>query len=103
MNQPYRSIEEVPEHLRKSLAEYGVTHKLWSGVLMFCCSFPYCLVMSEDARFLLRHAQEHGIRPTPEEETGGVEAEDTIFEGQILVVPGVSSSASNSEEERKKQ
>lgn len=102
MNQPYRSIDELPEHLRNTLPKYGITHKLWSGILMFCCSFPYCLVMSEDPRFMLRHAQEHGIRPTPDQPAESKSDETVIHQGETLVIsPEVSSIASeNSDEER---
>lgn len=98
MNQPFRTIEDVPERLRESLESYGVTHKQWSGILIFCCSFPYCLVMSEDPRFMLRHVGEHGMVPEPSKPR---EAEETIFQGQTLVIPEVSISDEVSTEERK--
>lgn len=62
-NTVYRSLDEVPDHIRKRMERLHVTTKTWCGLLFFCCPFPYCLTESENALFLLQHAAEHGIYP----------------------------------------
>ena len=59
----YRSLEEVPEHLRKMAERFGLTTHHWCGILFFDCSYPHCATQNEDIHFMIRHAQEHGIFP----------------------------------------
>lgn len=99
MNKPIRSYEELPEDLRKRIESYGLTNKLWSGVLIISCSFPYCLVESDNAHFMIRHAQEHGICPTPEEPAES-KPDSVIHQGETLIV-GASSSVSESLEDER--
>lgn len=96
MNQPIRSYEELPEDLRKRIESYGLTHKLWSGVLIISCSFPHCLVESDNPHFMVRHAQEHGIYPTPEEPAES-KPDSVIYQGETLIVEASSSVSENEE------
>lgn len=98
MKQPLRNYNELPEALRKRIESYGITNKLWSGVLILSCSFPFCLVESEDPNFMIRHAQEHGIHPTLEEEPAESKPEDVIHQGETLIVEASSSVSENKEE-----
>lgn len=70
MQQPktYRSLDELPQEIRKKVDALGIQTKVWSGLLMFCCPFPYCMTDSENVHFLLRHAAEHGIYPDVEKQ-----------------------------------
>lgn len=96
MRQPIRNYNELPEALRKRIESYGLTNKLWSGVLIISCSYPYCLVESEDPNFMIRHAQDHGIHPTLDEPAES-KPEDVIHQGETLIVEASSSVSENEE------
>ncbi len=64
----YKSLDEVPDDIRKRLDSLRIQTKVWSGLLMFCCPYPFCMTDSENVQFLLRHAVEHGIYPEVETE-----------------------------------
>lgn len=97
---PIRNFDEFPEHLRKRITSYGITHKQWSGVLILSCGYPYCLVESEDPYFMIRHSQEHGIHPETEPEPAAAPDEEILFEGEKQHIPATPIGNAETDEER---
>lgn len=85
----YKTLEEVPENLRKLAERYGLTTHQWCGILFFDCSFPFCQTQNEDVQFMIRHAQDHGIFPAeetaPQTQQPAAPAEETSSEPQSIL------------------
>lgn len=67
MKKLFRTWGEVPTDIQKLVESYWLTTHEWSGILFFDCGWRDCKAQNEDYLHMIRHAQDHGIFPAPEE------------------------------------